>query len=478
MANQEHLAKLRKGARIWNQWRSDNPKVIPDLKKAHLYQAHLSNFNLRDAMMPNAVLDKSFLRHTDMIGAQLGGASLKHADCRSLDGRGISFRGAQLDEANFEGANLRSSKLDGARLYKTVLAGCNLSKADLRGVKLTGANLQKALLIGADLSNSRLDKSDCSRADFSEANLRNANLQNAIAHGASFRLAILHHANLDSSDITGSHLWEAQRAGWSITNIICKSAFWDEGAKVSSTFTDGEFERLYGNQLVIELFYEGGITPFEVNTLPALLHEVSKLHPDCRLRLASIVETNGGALMTIRVEGAARTEIEGIKADAEALRIAQVELRESRRSNERLEIQKALLLEEVFPKIIQHAGGTVNVLAPTNNLAVGIGGGRAQATQNEGIGEEELGEIIRQIRSEFASLPANSSLAIEIADAIQIAQEAQANCEAKPSIFSNALMAPRDAAVRAAASEGAAAIGAHLPALLQKLEHYISAVAQ
>jgi hypothetical protein len=114
---------------------------------------------------------------------------------------------------------------------------------------------------------------------------------------------------LDGSDITGSHLWETQRAGWSIKGVACETVFWDEDAKIASKFSPGEFERLYGNPLVIELFYEGGITSFELNTLPALLHELTKLHPGHELRLASVVETSGGALVTIRAEGGEASDL-------------------------------------------------------------------------------------------------------------------------------------------------------------------------
>ena len=161
---------------------------------------------------------------------------------------------------------------------------------------MTGANLNESCLVGADLSKARLDGADLSFADLSEANLRSANLRNLVARNAIFNLAILHRVNLDGSDISGSRLWETQRAAWSIKEIKCDLIYWDEAGKVDSRFAAGEFERLYGSQLVIELFYENGITKFELDTLPALLHQISKLHPNCRLRLASIVETNGGAL--------------------------------------------------------------------------------------------------------------------------------------------------------------------------------------
>jgi hypothetical protein len=38
MANEEHVKILMKGAAAWNQWRLENPTVIPDLGTADLRQ--------------------------------------------------------------------------------------------------------------------------------------------------------------------------------------------------------------------------------------------------------------------------------------------------------------------------------------------------------------------------------------------------------------------------------------------------------
>ena len=42
MANQDHQAILRKGVEAWNQWRSDDATLRPDLRGADLYAASLS----------------------------------------------------------------------------------------------------------------------------------------------------------------------------------------------------------------------------------------------------------------------------------------------------------------------------------------------------------------------------------------------------------------------------------------------------
>jgi hypothetical protein len=60
MANEEHLAILRKGREIWNRWREENPQVIPDLTKADLRGMYFGMFNLD---------------YVDMQGAEIVGDS-------------------------------------------------------------------------------------------------------------------------------------------------------------------------------------------------------------------------------------------------------------------------------------------------------------------------------------------------------------------------------------------------------------------
>jgi len=41
MANEAHLAKLKKGVEKWNEWRTTNPHVSPDLRRVNLTGANL-----------------------------------------------------------------------------------------------------------------------------------------------------------------------------------------------------------------------------------------------------------------------------------------------------------------------------------------------------------------------------------------------------------------------------------------------------
>jgi hypothetical protein len=97
MANDEHVAMLKKNVTAWNKWRDENRAFHPDLSDAHLVRANL-------------------------VGANLARANLRRAN---------------LTEANLAGADLCGADLTAAPLVLTNLAGANLA----------GANLAEALLL-------------------------------------------------------------------------------------------------------------------------------------------------------------------------------------------------------------------------------------------------------------------------------------------------------------------------------------------
>jgi uncharacterized protein YjbI with pentapeptide repeats len=61
MANEEHVAILRQGVGVWNEWRQSEPNIKPDLSsadfgKANLAEADLSYANLQEADLEAATL--------------------------------------------------------------------------------------------------------------------------------------------------------------------------------------------------------------------------------------------------------------------------------------------------------------------------------------------------------------------------------------------------------------------------------------
>ena len=160
MADQEHLAILKRGSSAWNDWRGENPHVVPDLRQAHLQQTRLSGANLSGAN----------LRLSYFGQADLSGADLRHADLSETSLRRAYLASARLDNATLIGADLRRADFYGAQMAKADLSG-----AFLEGANLTGANLEFARLAGADL---RL-------ALAVDVNLRHADLSGCQVYGIS-----------------------------------------------------------------------------------------------------------------------------------------------------------------------------------------------------------------------------------------------------------------------------------------------------
>jgi len=198
-------------------------------------------------------------------------------------------------------------------------------------------------------------------ADLSEANLTGAalfrtgltltDLTRAILTGTDLRVATLLQATLIECVANDVMLWESQRSGWRIAGIICKRAFWDKEAQEPTAYEPGEFERLHSDQACIELFYQGGVSKFELNTLPALLHHMASLHQDANIRLKSIEETGGGAKISISVGESDAETVEKIRSDALQVYHAQLALRD----NEilRLDTEKKYLESFVSERLIK-----------------------------------------------------------------------------------------------------------------------------
>lgn len=129
MANPEHLAILKQGVEVWNQWRKEHLEIRPNLREADL--------------------------------------------------RGRKMRKANLQEVNLIRADLRWADLEGAILSKSSFYNANLCRANLRN-----AELQKAKLIGTDMSSADLSCADLSYANLSWANLSNSNLSGANLTGS------------------------------------------------------------------------------------------------------------------------------------------------------------------------------------------------------------------------------------------------------------------------------------------------------
>jgi Pentapeptide repeats (8 copies) len=75
MANDEHVAILKKGVAAWDAWRAENPGVLPDLSRANLSGADLSGANLSRANLDSATLVRTDLTDADLTACRIYGVS-------------------------------------------------------------------------------------------------------------------------------------------------------------------------------------------------------------------------------------------------------------------------------------------------------------------------------------------------------------------------------------------------------------------
>ena len=139
MANQEHLRILKQGVDTWNQWREENPAVIPDLtdirlsdtnfgSKAYIQPVERASFQGID--FSKTLLCRSVLRGANFRDATLREANLREGDCRRADFRGANLTRAVLHQTNLTLSTLSGANVSEALFWETILARTNLAGAE------------------------------------------------------------------------------------------------------------------------------------------------------------------------------------------------------------------------------------------------------------------------------------------------------------------------------------------------------------
>lgn len=77
MANKEHVKIIKQGAKIWNNWRKDNPDIRPDLKNAILTGLKLIGVDLKGVDLTGAYINSADLDGADISGADLTGVVIR-----------------------------------------------------------------------------------------------------------------------------------------------------------------------------------------------------------------------------------------------------------------------------------------------------------------------------------------------------------------------------------------------------------------
>lgn len=268
MANHKHVEILSRGVRVWNEWRSQDIDIKPNLSGANLYKADLAHANLR----------QTDLRKTDLRESKLNEADLFKADLRNANLRGASAISSDLKSANMSGAHMITADLSRA----------DLKGADMRGVRLDGSDMYEANLQETNLSSANLNRTHLLSANLSKANLRGCNLK-----GAVLMIAKLGRADLSLANLTGAKLYGTQRDDWRIDGIKCDYAYWDgpgnQRSPADRDYKPGEFELLYSKSPTIEYPFEDGFTPVQIAVMNRVVKVINQKTPGFELRLDSLI---------------------------------------------------------------------------------------------------------------------------------------------------------------------------------------------
>ena len=144
MSNDEHISKLKVGVASWNEWRRQNPEIIPELGGADLTRMDLSRADLRFADLSRSVLIKSKLLWANLAGANLYEAHLNWAELRRANLSEVNLGGADLSGADLTDAYLCATNLKAATLVNTCLKGATLAGCYVYGMSAWNVNVEGA----------------------------------------------------------------------------------------------------------------------------------------------------------------------------------------------------------------------------------------------------------------------------------------------------------------------------------------------
>ncbi|MBE8991078.1 pentapeptide repeat-containing protein [Nostoc sp. LEGE 12450] len=341
MANEEHLAILRQGVEVWNEWRKNNPEIKPDLcsinfSGADLSEADFSLSDLRNADFTEVNLTDAYFEKANLKFSELRKVTLGKSDILEVAYfEEIDYIPSNIDddneifiEGNFEnkilrGINLSTSIITRARFHKANLINTSFYKANLAQAKFNNSNLKEANFLKANLSGIDLSGVDFSEIDFkyikliqialtqtnlsnkdiSEAKLFNVNLSNTDLRGANLTRAELLYTNLTRATLTGACIedWNINSAT-SLTDVICDYIYRRQGQKErrpsNGNFAPGEFTKLFQKSLeTVDLIFRNGID------WDAFVYSFKKLEVEnqgAQLDVQSI-EKKGDGILVVRV---------------------------------------------------------------------------------------------------------------------------------------------------------------------------------
>lgn len=379
---------------IWPQWKATNNQSEIAFEDEDFQELDLSGLDFSKVRFINCHFNHCKFQNTNFISANLHNSEFIHCDfsgssfiAAELDG--TAFRKCQLEQVNFltaqfkktiivntdlshidlQSIDLRGITLDGCDLRKQNLAGKDLSYASLKRADLRGATLSKAIFNHANLSSALLAATHVEKCQFKHANLSGinlstldlsqANLNSANLTGCNLSGTNLSEANLTKANITNTILFNINSIGWDISGIFCEYAYWDQDATTKTSYSENEFERMYAESLTIDLKYDFRLTANEIATLPILIEHLQACHWGVSLRLKSVKDVAGGALVELVVDEVGHYSVKelenSLKEESRRIQNAQLAMRADKNMTKQLREAVAGIKDKFWPRLLELA---------------------------------------------------------------------------------------------------------------------------
>ena len=158
MADPQHVAWLKEGARSWNT-RRQSQRFDPDLSSedisralggheredirqisVRLREVNLSGANLSDSTLRDADLTAAKFYMSNLNNAKLTGSDFTRAQFVGGSSRSVRFHSAKFIKTLFLEHDLTAAQFNGAELHKTRFLQCTLNQAHLYNETLAGAD--------------------------------------------------------------------------------------------------------------------------------------------------------------------------------------------------------------------------------------------------------------------------------------------------------------------------------------------------
>jgi len=326
---------------------------------ARIYAASFQENDLTSARMIAAELVESDLsdcvfKNTNILTASVRGSCFDRVDfsghdLQGFDLRETSFRGAKLNNQILTRTDFSAANLDGCELTHS-----DLSHAKLTGISCTGVDFRSTIIKSADFFQSNLAK-----CNFAGADIENVNFEGTMLVECDFRKAKIKHSSFVKANITGSSFWEVDAIDWTLTKVKCSHAFWDKRSKQKTYYSNYEFERLYSHALTIELNYPFRLSVTEMSTLPILIEHLQASQWGTSIRLKSIQDHSGGALVVLSIDESSSydpSELrDQLQKEASNIQMAQIAMRQDNILQQSLKEEVAKIKENFWPRLLELA---------------------------------------------------------------------------------------------------------------------------